>query len=40
MTDSFQHRVPFHIETSHLICSANQMAGFYMKCDIGLNLID
>ena len=28
----FQPRVAFYIETSHLICSANQMAGFYMKC--------
>ena len=23
--------VAFHIETSHLICSVNQMTGFYMK---------
>ena len=29
----------FHIETSHLICSANQMIGFYMKCDTGLKLL-
>ena len=27
----FQPSVAFHIETSHLICSANQMTGFYMK---------
>ena len=27
----FQPIVLFHIETSHLIFSANQMAGFYMK---------
>ena len=23
----------FHIETSHLICSENQMTVFYMKCN-------
>ena len=28
----FQPSVAFYIEASHLICSANQMAGFYMKC--------
>ena len=22
-----------HMETSHLICTANQMTGFYMKCN-------
>ena len=27
-----QPSVAFHIETSHLICTANQMTGFYMKC--------
>ena len=27
----FQASVAFHIETSHLICIANQMTGFYMK---------
>ena len=26
----------FFIETSHLICSVNQITGFYMKCDTGL----
>ena len=28
----FQPSVAFHIETSHLISSANQITGFYMKC--------
>ena len=28
--------VVFHIETSHLICCADQMTGFYMKCKTGL----
>ena len=32
----FQPNVAFHIETSHLICSANQITGFYMKCNTGL----
>lgn len=27
----FQPVVAFHIETSHLICAANQMIGFYME---------
>ena len=25
--------VAFHVETSHLICTSNQMTGFYMKYD-------
>ena len=28
----FQSSDGFHIETSHLICIANQVTGFYMKC--------
>ena len=32
----FQARVTFHIETSHLICIANQMTGVYMKYNTGL----
>ena len=28
----FQPSVAFHVETSYLIYSANQMIGFYMKC--------
>ena len=27
----FQFSVVFHIETSHLFCTANQVGGFYMK---------
>ena len=27
--------VPHHIETSQLICSANQLTGFYMMENIG-----
>ena len=26
-----------HIETSHLICCANQLTGFYMRATLGLN---
>ena len=33
----FQPSVVFHIETNDLICYANQMAAFYMKCNTGLN---
>ena len=31
----FKSSVAFRIETIHLICRANQMTGFYMKCNIG-----
>ena len=34
--NSFQPGVVFHIEYSNLICSANQLTGFYMKCNTGL----
>ena len=33
----FQPIVAFHIETSHLFCSARQMTSFYMKRKTGLN---
>ena len=33
--DPFQPSVAFDIETSHLIYTANQMTGFYMKCNAG-----
>ena len=36
----FQHSVGFHTETSHLICSANQMIGFYMKCNTELKWVN
>ena len=29
--NSFQRGLEFHIKTSHLICIANLMTGFYMK---------
>ena len=35
--NSFQPSDAFHIETSHLICNANQMTGFYMECNNGRN---
>ena len=31
-----QPSVAFHIETSHLIYTANQMTGLYMNCNGGL----
>ena len=34
--DSFHPSVALHIKTSRLICIANQMTGFYMKCNAGL----
>ena len=27
-------------ETSHLFCTANQMAGFYMECNTGLKWVN
>ena len=36
----FRPRAEFHIETSHLFCSAKKMTGFYMKCNTGLNCND
>ena len=33
----FQPSVAFHEETSHLICSLNQMTGFYMECNASVN---
>ena len=35
----FHPSVAFHIETSHLICTANQMTGFYIKRNTGLKWI-
>ena len=35
----FQLGVVFPIETSHLICSTNQMTGFYTKCNTGLKWV-
>ena len=35
----FQFNVTFDIETSHLICTANQMTGFHVKCDFGLKSV-
>ena len=35
----FQPSVAFHMETSYLICTANQMTGFHMKCNTGLKLV-
>ena len=36
----FQPSVAIHLETSHLICSANQMTGFYMNCNPELNWVN
>ena len=38
-SNPFQPSVGFHIETSPLFCSAKQMTGFYMKCNIGLKWV-
>ena len=38
--DQFKTSVPFHLETSHLICNVNQMTGFYMKGNTGLKWVN
>ena len=41
MSNSFNQFLPsatFHTKTSRLICKANQMTGFYMKCNTRVNL--
>ena len=35
----FQPSVAFHIETSPLICTANQITVFYMKCSTGMKWV-
>ena len=35
-----QSSVTFHTETNHLIYSANQMIGLYMKCNSGLKWVN
>ena len=35
----FQSSFAFHIEISHLICNANQMTGFCVKCNTGLQWV-
>ena len=35
-----QPKSAFHVETSHLICRANQMTGFYMKRNIGVKWVN
>ena len=35
-----QASVVFHTETSYLIYTANQMTGFYMKCNSGLKWVN
>ena len=36
----FRPSVAFYIETSYLICTANQMTGFYMKRNTGLKWVE
>ena len=37
MDEPIQFSVPFHVETIHLICPSNQMIGFYMNWNTGLD---
>ena len=39
LINPFERSVAFHIEISHLICTENQMNGFYMKCNTGLKWV-
>ena len=36
----FQPSVAFHLETSRLTCTTNQMTGFYMKYNTGLKWVN
>ena len=36
----FQPSFPFHIDSSHLICTIILLTAFYMKCDTGLKLVE
>ena len=40
LVNPLQPSVAFHIETSHLFYSANQMAGFYMKYNTRLRWVN
>ena len=40
LINRFQPGAIFHVETSHLICRANPMTGFYMKYNTGLNWVN
>ena len=34
---TYKRRIYYHIETSQLICSANQLTGFYMMATLAFN---
>ena len=38
--NQFKPNVAFHLKNSHVICRANQMTGFYMKCNTGLKWLN
>ena len=40
LINPFQPSVAINIETSQLICTANQMTGFYIKCNTGLKWVN
>ena len=40
LKNSLYPGVVFHIKTSHLICTANYMTGFYIQCKTGLKLVN
>ena len=40
MINPFHPNVAFHVETSHLFCSAKQMTGFYMERNTGLKWVN
>ena len=35
--DQFQSNIAFYLETNHLISTATQLTGFYMKCNSRMN---
>ena len=36
----YHPKVALHTETSHLICTSNQIIGFYKKCNTGLTWVN
>ena len=38
-SNPFHSSIVFHIETSHLISTANQMNDFYVKCNTGMKCV-
>ena len=36
----FQTSIAFRVETSHLVCSENELTGFYIECNTGQKWVE